>query len=176
MNQTNNVTYATDPVASGNVADLDYWSKVDSYNESLSEESYSQIDNLIGYITIDRLNITYPIYKGTDEDTLNNGIGHVFGTSLPNEEASSACLSGHNGLYGKDFFTHLDKLEIGDEVQITAGGKTLIYVVYEKDVVLPENVTFPNENKSILTLMTCTPYGVNTHRLLVRCELRKENA
>lgn len=143
----------------------EFWENVEAYNENLNEKTYEALPDTLGYITIPKLNITYPIGKGTDEDTLNNGVGHVFGTPI------FGIIAGHSGIYGKEFFTHLDRLEIGDEVKITMGGKDFTLTVSEIETVLPEAVT---NTEGTLTLMTCTPYGVNSHRLLVRCFLGKD--
>jgi LPXTG-site transpeptidase (sortase) family protein len=163
-------TNITDLTATDGEANLEadyseFWENVEAYNESLNDETYEALPDTLGYITIPKLNITYPIGKGTDEDTLNNGVGHVFGTPI------FGIIAGHSGIYGKEFFTHLDRLEIGDEVKITMGGKDFILTVSEIETVLPSEVT---NTEGTLTLMTCTPYGVNSHRLLVRCILGKD--
>jgi len=152
-----------------------YREKVRQYNTTFSEESYEALDELIGYVKIPSLNINYPIKRGTDEDTLNNAIGHVEGTSIPSAEIGNhAAISGHNGLYGKEFFTNIDQLKAGDIVEIKTYDSRLTYEVIDYEVILPQEVHFKVSGEhNYLTLITCTPYGSNTHRLLIKCELVK---
>ncbi len=127
--------------------------------------------NMMGYITIPSINLTVPIYHGTDERVLQSGIGHVQNTSLPVGGASThAALSGHRGLPTRALFTDLDLMEIGDVFYIKVLDQTLCYTVDQILTVLPDETEHlaivPGED--YVTLITCTPYGVNSHRLLVR--------
>jgi sortase A len=126
---------------------------------------------MMGYITISKLDVRLPIYHGTDSSSLNYATGHIEGSSLPIGGESTHCvISGHRGLPSAKLFTDLDELEIGDTFTITVLGEVLTYEVDQIRIVLPENVSDLNvvDGKDYVTLVTCTPYGVNTHRLLVR--------
>lgn len=150
------------------------WELVDAYNASLLQTDYDKLDEILGYIEIDKLNIKYPIYRYATDENLEKGIAHVDGTSAPSEkDGVHIFLLGHNGVYNSDLFTHLDELSEGDEVIIYTLDKTLTYEVTEKEIKLPEDVSYDIDSETnTLTLMTCTPYGVNTHRLLVQCKLK----
>ncbi|WP_297630944.1 class C sortase [uncultured Clostridium sp.] len=130
-------------------------------------------EEVIGFIIIDKINVRLPIYHGTSEPVLQRGVGHLEGTSLPiGGEGMHSVLTGHTGLPSAKLFTDLEKLEKNDLIIIKILGETFTYKVNEKEVVLPEeveNIT-PVKGKDILTLVTCTPYGVNSHRLLVKSE------
>ena len=135
-------------------------------------------DGIMGYIKIRKINITLPIYHGTDDTVLQTSIGHLEETSLPVGGESSHCvLSGHRGLPSARLFTDLDKLVAGDTFTITVLNETLTYEVDHIWVVEPEDLShlMIENGKDYCTLVTCTPYGVNTHRLLVRGH-RVENA
>ena len=126
---------------------------------------------MMGYISIPALGETIPVYHGTDESVLQVGIGHVENTSLPVGGASThAALSGHRGLPTASLFTNLDQLEVGDKFYIRILNRTMAYEVDQILVVLPEETEelAIQEGKDFVTLITCTPYGVNSHRLLVR--------
>lgn len=128
-------------------------------------------DGLMGSIEIPKLNLTLAIYHGLGTDVLEKGIGHVEGTSLPiGGKSTHAVLAGHRGLPSAKLFTDLDQMEIGDIFLIHVLDKTLAYKVDEIKTVLPEETEALNiiEGEDHVTLVTCTPYGVNTHRLLVR--------
>lgn len=133
---------------------------------------------IMGYIDIDKIGVELPIYHGVEKEVLQIGIGHLPGTSLPVGGESTHCvLSGHRGLPSAKLFTDLDEMEIGDEFTITILNRLLTYKVDQIVTVLPDET---NElqivpGKDYCTLMTCTPYGINTHRLLVR-GVRTENA
>lgn len=136
----------------------------------------------MGFITIPRINVNLPIYHGTEESVLQTAVGHIEGTSLPvgsahDEEnfgkvkfASHCVISGHRGLPSAKLFSDLDKVEIGDLFTMNILDQTLTYEVDAINVVEPGDVKLieivPNED--LVTLVTCTPYGINTHRLLVR--------
>ncbi len=128
-------------------------------------------DGLMGYVHIDALKTDLPFYHGTDETILKRAVGHIEWSSLPVGGESTHCvLSAHRGLPSVRLFTDLDTLREGDRFRITALGRTLCYEVDQILVTLPEDVRaleiVPGED--YCTLVTCTPYGVNTHRLLVR--------
>lgn len=126
---------------------------------------------IMGYIEIPKISVRLALYHGTGEAALQHGIGHLAGTSLPVGGAGThAALSGHRGLPSALLFTDLDKLKIGDRFYLTVLGETLVYEVDQILVVTPDAVSsiHAEPDGDFVTLITCTPYGVNTHRLLVR--------
>ena len=126
---------------------------------------------IMGYITIPRIGVELPIYHGTSDAVLQVAAGHLEGTSLPvGGESTHAVISAHRGLPSAKLFTHLDRLEVGDTFRITVLDKTFIYEVDQIKTVLPDDVSdlLIDEEKELCTLVTCTPYGINSHRLLVR--------
>lgn len=126
---------------------------------------------MMGYIDIPKIDVTLPIYHGTDEYTLNSNVGHIEWSSLPVGGKSSHCvLSGHRGLPSAKLLTDIDQLKEGDIFILTVLNEMLTYEVDQIRVVLPDEVQDLQieEGKDYCTLVTCTPYGVNTHRLLVR--------
>lgn len=128
-------------------------------------------DEIMGYIEIPKISVSLPIYHGTGEDVLQDGIGHLYGTSLPVGGKGTHCvLSGHRGLPSALLFTELDRLEKGDRFYLYVLGETLAYEVDQILVVDPDEVSSltPDKDGDYVTLLTCTPYGVNTQRLLVR--------
>ena len=149
----------------------DHWklSKKDKKKyESLLDVSGTGI---MGYIEIPKIDCSLPIYHGTDEGALQIAIGHLEGSSLPVGGKSSHCvLSGHRGLPSARLFTDLDQMEEGDAFILNILGHKLAYEVDQIKVVLPEEMSDLEiqEGKDLCTLVTCTPYGINTHRLLVR--------
>ncbi len=182
------------------VADLsqeDYdaeFARADAYNEALGRlssplvnydrlEGYEDILNaagngIMGYIEIPAIDVKLPIYHGTSDAVLNVAVGHLEGTSLPVGGKSVHCvLSGHRGLPSAKLFTNLDKLAEGDTFTITVLNRLLTYEVDQILVVEPEETEelAVVEGEDYVTLLTCTPYGINTHRLLVRGR-RIENA
>lgn len=130
-------------------------------------------DGMIGYIEIPKIDIKEPIYHNSDVETLEKGIGHIKGSSFPVDDSNShTILTGHRGLPNKKIFTDLDKLTVNDCFYIHILDRVFAYRVYSIETVLPyevENLTIEN-NRNLVTLVTCTPYGVNTHRLLVKAE------
>lgn len=142
----------------------------------ITAESYWKLldvsgNGMMGYIHIPRLNETIPIYHGTEEEVLQVGVGHVQNTSLPvGGENTHAALSGHRGLPTASLFTDLDQVALGDTFYIQILGETFAYQVDQILTVLPGEMEAlaiqPGED--YVTLITCTPYGVNSHRLLVR--------
>ena len=122
-------------------------------------------------IEIPKINVNLPVYHGTDSETLSMGVGHLEGTSLPvGGSGTHACLSAHSGLPTAELFTNLTKLETGDLFYIHVLDETLAYRVDSIRVVEPTDISLLTieENRDYVTLITCTPYAVNTHRLLVR--------
>lgn len=126
---------------------------------------------IMGYIQIPKINLQLPVYHGTDEGVLQTSIGHIAGSSLPVGGDSTHCLlSGHRGLPSSRLFTDLDKLSEGDTFTLTVLDETLTYEVDQVKVVEPDDISDVQiePGQDLCTLITCTPYGVNTHRLLVR--------
>ena len=125
----------------------------------------------MGYVHIPKLAVSLPIYHGTEEETLDRGIGHLIGSSLPIGGSSThAILTGHSGLASQKMFSDLDKLEIGDTFYLEVLNEILAYEVDQINTVLPHDTAYLGleEGKDLCTLVTCTPFGVNTHRLLIR--------
>ena len=177
-----------------NVATMDQarydalWEEAKAYNASLlgrsnayllSEAQRAQYDELLdvsglgvmGYIEIPSIGCSLPIYHGTEESVLQIAVGHLDWTSLPVGGASTHCvLSGHRGLPSAKLFTNLDKLVEGDVFMLRVLDEVLTYEVDQILIVEPQDVAALQivEGKDYCTLVTCTPYGVNTHRLLVR--------
>ncbi len=128
-------------------------------------------DNMMGYISIPKIDVLLPIRHYNTEEVLSNSVGHVYGSSLPCGGQSSHCvLAAHSALSSAKLFTDLPKLEMGDEFTITVANQETVYNVDKIDVVLPDELASLGikGGKDYVTLVTCTPYGVNTHRLLVR--------
>ena len=176
------------------VADLDdnvydqLWEEAQTYNTTLgnsmsrfvmTEEQTKAYDALLniadngvmGYIEIPKIKCNLPIYHGTDEAVLQIAIGHVSGSSLPVGGQSTHCvLSGHRGLPSAKLFTDLDQLETGDVFTLRVLDETLTYEVDQIRTVLPNELgdLAIVEGEDYCTLVTCTPYGINSHRLLVR--------
>ncbi len=146
---------------------LSEYAGVDGYNDCLNINN----DGIIGYIDIDKIQVKLPIYHGTGSSVLNSACGHIEGSSLPVAGESTHCaLSAHRGLPSAKLFSDLDKLEVGDVFRITVLDKTFIYEIDQIKTVLPDDVSdlLIEDGKELCTLVTCTPYGINTHRLLVR--------
>lgn len=142
---------------------------LDDYYEMLQIGS----DNMMGYIKIPQISISIPIYHDATEVQLQKGIGHLKGTSLPIGGESTHCvLSGHTGVPGNMLFTDLDKMEIGDKFYLHVLDEVLAYRVDQIMVVDPDDTSQIQivPGKDYCTLLTCTPYGINSHRLLVRGE------
>ena len=180
-----------------NLSDVDYqayFDAADDYNRRLAEtpdafyrpeEVSGYTDTLdvsgtgiMGYITISKIGVELPIYHGTSDGVLQVAAGHLEGSSLPVGGAGThAVISAHRGLPSAKLFTNLDELEVGDTFTITVLDRVLTYEVDQISIVLPTETDLlqPVEGKDYVTLMTCTPYGINTHRLLVRGK-RIENA
>ena len=142
--------------------------------EGAVQDSYIdliQLGDALGYITIPKIDVNLPIYEGTGYDVLAYGIGHLSETSYPLGGESTHCaLSGHRGLAEAELFTNLDKLEVGDRFYLHVLDEVLAYQVDQVLVVEPEQVEALEivEGEDLCTLVTCTPIGINSHRLLVR--------
>ena len=164
-----------------------WFSKAESYNLALASDpemlyrpselpDYSgTLDvtgtGIMGYLSIPKINVSLPIYHGTEESVLQIAVGHLEGSSFPiGGKSTHAVLSAHRGLPSARLFTDLDKLEIGDTFEITVLNRVLTYEVDNISIVLPEEAEglLVQQGKDLVTLMTCTPYGINSHRLLVR--------
>ena len=164
------------------------WKEAVDYNKSLlerpnrlklskeEEEEYNKILNVTGtgvmsYVEIPKIHTNMPIYHGTDEAVLQVAIGHLEGTSVPvGGESTHVFITGHRGLPSAKLFTDIDRLEKGDRFYIETLGIRLTYEVDQIKTILPtelSNVRI-DKGKDYVTLVTCTPYGINTHRLLVR--------
>ena len=171
------------------------WAEAVDYNRTLrdrenafllSETQKAAYDSLLnvggngvmGYIEIPTIGVSLPIYHGTDEGVLQIAVGHIEWTSLPVGGESSHCvISGHRGLPSAKLFTNLDKLTEGDTFMLRVLDEVLTYEVDQILIVEPQEVSALTirEGEDLCTLVTCTPYGINTHRLLVRGH-RVENA
>lgn len=128
-------------------------------------------DEIMGYLRIPKIHLRLTVYHGTSDKVLKKGVGHVQGTSLPvGGPSTHAVLAAHRGLPSAKLFTDLDKIKKSDRFYITVVGKTLAYQVDQIKVVKPDRVSALDivPGMDLVTLLTCTPYGVNTHRLLVR--------
>lgn len=168
--------------------------KAQTYNENLSgdpvhdpfvlgsgyalPENYKEVlnisgDGIMGYIQIPKISVDLPIYHGTSEEVLEKGVGHIQNTSVPiGGNSTHSVLTGHTGLPNAELFTRLDELIVGDIFYIHVLNYILTYKVYEIKVVLPDNIDELRitSGEDLVTLVTCTPYGVNSHRLLVKAE------
>ena len=129
------------------------------------------VGGVMAYVDIPKINVYLPVQHGTDADTLEKSVGHVVGTSLPVGGSSThAVLSAHSGLASSKLFSDIDQLAVGDVFYIRVLGGTLVYEVDSIHTVLPTDTSLLQieDGKDYVTLVTCTPFGVNTHRLLVR--------
>ena len=188
-------SYAEQVATLDNAAYDALWAEARAYNDTLrtktdrftlTDEELAEYNatlnvpgtNVIGYIEIPKIDCYLPIYHGTDEATLQVGVGHLEGSSLPVGGAGTHCvLSGHRGLPSAKLFTDLDQLAEGDTFVLYVLDETLTYEVDQIRIVEPQEVDelAIQDGQDYCTLVTCTPYGINTHRLLVRGH-RVENA
>lgn len=166
-----------------------YFEAAEAYNQALQEvgsaaalvnpelvEGYENLlditgTGIMGYITIEKIGVQLPIYHGTSNGVLTAGAGHLEGSSLPvGGEGTHCVISAHRGLPSATLFTNLDQLEEGDTFTITVLDRVFTYEVDQISIVLPDEVEnlYIENGEDYCTLMTCTPYGVNSHRLLVR--------
>lgn len=155
---------------------------VDAFDEEegdyILSHPYDQLLNptgneIMGYLEIPKINVRLAIHHGIGPNALENGCGHIEGTSLPiGGESTHSVISAHRGLLSAKLFTDLDQMEVGDIFYINVLDETLAYKVDQILIVLPEETESLaiEEGKDLVTLVTCTPYGVNSHRLLVRGE------
>ncbi len=169
-----------------------FWEAAESFNAELAavqSSSFLKLDGdlkdryykaldptgtgIIGTIEIENIGVNLPIYHGTEESVLQVGIGHLEGSSLPTGTTSThTILSGHRGLPSSKLFTDLDQMIVGDTFLLHVLDQTFAYQVDSINIVLPEDTGGLGivDGKEYVTLVTCTPYGVNTHRLLVRAK------
>lgn len=192
MNQSEVISKYEDSVSYYNQEMVqEEWEKAEEYNNSLSgtevrdpfvpgsgvviPDNYLEVLNIdrgmMGTLEIPCVDIALPIYHTVDPEVLEKGVGHLQETALPiGGENNHTVLSTHRGLPEAKLFTDLDKVEIGDEFYIRIFDRILAYQVDQIKVVEPDNTTYlkPEEGKDFVTLLTCTPYGINSHRLLVR--------
>ena len=150
----------------------------DAYSEeallSAAENYDNQLDiagnGIMGYVEIPKIQVNLPIYHGTDAEVLDRGVGHLLGSSLPvGGENTHTILSGHSGMASQKMFTDLEQLAQGDVFYLNVLNETLAYQVIQISTVLPYETDLLEivPGKDLCTLVTCTPYGINTHRLLV---------
>ena len=189
FNQSRAVASYAGTVAQLDTAEYDRLiSEAEEYNRKLAEgglkwkltdaerEEYESVldvtgTGIMGYIDIPSIKISLPIYHGTDEAILQIAIGHIEGTSFPiGGEGTHSAVSGHRGLPSAKLFTDIDKLQAGDKFLLQILDRTLTYEVDQIRIVLPQELQDLEIDpyQDYCTLITCTPYGVNTHRLLVR--------
>lgn len=189
MHQTRAIANYTDFVAHMNEEDFTpIWESAVEYNESLlnrsnsyllTEEQQQRYDQelnvtgsgIMGYIEIPSIDVALPIYHGTDETVLQVAVGHIEWSSLPTGGESTHCVvSGHRGLPSARLFTDLDKLTVGDVFTLNILNEVLTYQVDQIRITEPNETEelLIQEGKDLCTLVTCTPYGVNSHRMLVR--------
>lgn len=172
----------------------DMFAAADEYNSKIKDISFPLMNadqvpgyfealdvgdtGIMGYITIPKIDVELPIYHGTSEQVMSQAVGHVQGSSLPvGGPSTHSVLSTHRGLPSARLFTDLDKMQEGDVFTITVLDRLLTYEVDQILIVEPSDVNelYVEDGKDYCTLVTCTPYGINTHRMLVRGE-RIENA
>ena len=189
LHQTRAIATYAEEVANLNQDQYDeIWAAAESYNASLADrvnayrlsdaqkEEYQQLLNVsglgvMGYIEIPEIDVSLPIYHGTEDSVLQVAVGHLEWTSLPVGGESTHCvLSGHRGLPSAKLFTNLDKLREGDTFLLRVLDEILTYEVDQILIVEPQDTAALEivEGQDYCTLVTCTPYGINTHRLLVR--------
>ena len=174
---------------------LEVKEKAIAYNESITpgasvDDAYSQEalinatrdyesllniagDGIMGYVKIPKIDVQLPIYHGTDNASLERGIGHLLGSSLPvGGDSTHTILTAHSGMASQKMFSDLPQLEVGDVFYLKVLSETLAYQVDQINTVLPHDTTYLGieHGEDLATLVTCTPFGVNTHRLLVRGE------
>lgn len=189
FHQTRAIAGYAEEVSNLSAADYErMWLEAGAFNQRLlekpnpfafSDEERAEYESLLnisgngimGYIDIPKIECTLPIYHGTSEGVLQVAVGHIEGSSLPVGGASTHCvLSGHRGLPSATLFTNLDQLDLGDIFMLQVLNETLTYEVDQIRIVLPQEVDelATVKGRDLCTLITCTPYGINTHRLLVR--------
>lgn len=182
------ITYMDEVDGMGEETINKIWAEANEYNESLvnkiirwnmtqeEEAEYEKqldfaLNGIMGYVEIPKINVSAPIYHGTSESVLQKGVGHIKGSSLPvGGKTTHSAISGHTGLPSAKLFTDLHKLELGDKFYIHILEKTLVYEVDLILTVAPDDMSALKieKDKDYCTIVTCTPYGINSHRLLVR--------
>ena len=164
-----------------------FFAEADDYNRRLAQleepfvehnrlpDYHSTLDvsdtGMMGYITVPKISQELPVYHGTSDDVLSVAVGHLQGSSLPVGGDTTHCVvSAHRGLPSAELFTHLDRMEVGDVFYFTVLDRTVTYEVDQIRIVEPDDTSLLTiqEGRSYCTLLTCTPYGINTQRLLVR--------
>ena len=171
-----------------------YLTDAEEYNHNLSKlvndftyssdsviDGYDNIlnfgDGLIGYIEIQKINVKLPIYHGDTDKVLEKGVAHIPNTAFPiGGIGNHSVLSAHTGYPTQVFFDNLDDLAIGDEIKVSVLDETLIYKVTAKNIVKPDDISLlsVDDRKDLISLITCYPYGVNSHRLIVTAERLSE--
>lgn len=147
--------------------EIDY---LDTENNGYYDQLEYLYNGIMGYVIIPRINVTLPVYHGTSDAVLKAGAGHMPQSSLPvGGENTHTVITAHSGMASNAMFTDLELLEVGDFFQLEVLGEVLTYEVYDIEIVLPEETDSIQiiKGEDLATLITCTPYGVNTHRLLV---------
>ena len=189
MHQSQAIASYVEKISSADSEQIEQmWAEARAYNEEVARsglrfkisekelETYKKVldvtgTGIMGYIDIPKIDVSLPIYHSTSDEVLQIAVGHLEGSSLPiGGEGTHALLSGHTGLPSAKLFTNIDRLEEGDRFMINVLGRMLTYEVDQIRVVLPaeaEDLDIDPE-QDYVTLITCTPYGINTHRLLVR--------
>ena len=154
-------------------------SDTDAYSQKAllaASQNYEELldiagDGIMAYVQIPKISVQLPVYHGTNNDSLDRGIGHLLGSSLPvGGESTHSILTAHSGMASQKMFSDLPQLEVGDVFYLKVLGETLAYQVDQIHTVLPHDTTYLGieQGEDLCTLVTCTPFGVNTHRLLVR--------
>jgi len=198
VNQSQIVEHYQDSVKNSVPTAAEQLAAADRYNEALSSGAqveantrkpvgegkvkgdggsyWSQLSTSTGImsrIQIPKIGVDLPVYHGTDDATLLKGTGHLEGTSLPvGGKGTLSVITGHRGLAEATMFTNLDQVQPGDTIIITTFGRVLTYKVFDTRVVEPSDTAslHPKEGRDLVTLITCTPLGINTHRILVTAE------
>lgn len=154
-----------------------------SYDTDSVIDGYDDIlnfgDGLIGYIDIPKINVKLPIYHGDTDKVLEKGVAHIPNTAFPiGGIGNHSVLSAHTGYPTQVFFDNLNELSVGDEIKVSVFDETLTYAVTAKNIVQPDNISLlsVDDEKDLLSLITCYPYGINSHRLIVTAERVSETA
>lgn len=163
-NETRGITNVTDP-----------WSGAEDERSEGYQLYKKQLDSYdaMGRIIVPTAQANLPIYHGTSHEVLQKGVGHLYGTDLPvGGENRHAVMTGHTGLQNATLFDNLSKVKVGDAIYVQSAGQKMKYQVFRIDTVLPTEVDSLKraEGLDLITLITCTPYGINSHRLLVHAE------
>ena len=145
---------------------LAQYKEIDGYDSALNVDGHG----MMGYLTIPKINVEIPIYHGTENSALGSGAGHLEGSSLPiGGKGNRPVLCSHRGVPGLRLFTDLEQLDIGDMFSVTVLGKTMEYQVCDVSVIEPDDYESlkAHKDEDMVSLLTCTPYGINTQRLVV---------